>query len=203
MASAGTPDVLNDQAAERRRRRGLALRISTLLVGVLHLALAAVLIGLPGSFPTLDPLPVPEGEEERAGRRPVAALSPRPASTPAGRPAEPQSTHRHESTASPEPPATPARPSRTPLPAKGAVPPSEGRRGAAAEGHAAPTPAGSGDTSYEYRQDAAQLSPAKPADTARPTPSPGAESARPGRTRGPRGTVPGSGPAVAPSLLTP
>nr|WP_311132285.1 hypothetical protein [Nonomuraea gerenzanensis] len=84
--------MLNDHADEtRRRRRGLVLRVSTLLLGVVHLVLAAVLIALPGGSRAFDPLPAPEVGAEQATEpageprtgRPVAATSPRSAAAPA------------------------------------------------------------------------------------------------------------------------
>ncbi|GAA1673924.1 hypothetical protein GCM10009733_083700 [Nonomuraea maheshkhaliensis] len=78
-----------DPAVERRRRRGLVVRISTVLAGVLQLALAGFLITLPGGSTTLDPLPGSERDRRpEAVRVPMAAATPRP--TPSGaRPSAP------------------------------------------------------------------------------------------------------------------
>ncbi|MEV0614368.1 hypothetical protein AB0I81_13660 [Nonomuraea sp. NPDC050404] len=134
----------NEPAMERRSRRGTALRIAALLVGVLSLALAAVLIGLPNNFRTLDPLPVPDRDGERS-RGPVAALSALPTAAPIDSPAGPSPAKAPATTTPPTatPPTTASRttagaatpsptPSATPGTARGAraVPP--------AEGHAAP-----------------------------------------------------------------
>ncbi|MGP3965944.1 hypothetical protein ACTWPT_59385, partial [Nonomuraea sp. 3N208] len=70
-----TPDRGQPQDAASERRAH-AVRISTVLAGVLHLVMAAVLAGIPGSSPTLDQVPVPEGYTTAP---PPAALSARPA----------------------------------------------------------------------------------------------------------------------------
>ncbi|GAA3694412.1 hypothetical protein GCM10022224_069980 [Nonomuraea antimicrobica] len=113
-----------DHATERRDRRGRALRISTVLAGVVHLVLAGILIGIPGSSPTLDPLPVPE-QQKQADPRPGSALSRRAAATPAhGHPtAPPAPVTAPEGSASA---ATP-RPTPTRVRERGAVPPSGAR----------------------------------------------------------------------------
>ncbi|PRX61908.1 hypothetical protein B0I32_114277 [Nonomuraea fuscirosea] len=68
-----------DPAVARRRRRGLVLRVSTVLAGVLQLALAGFLITLPGGSTTLDPLPGSEHDRRpEAVRVPMAAATPRP-----------------------------------------------------------------------------------------------------------------------------
>ncbi|MEV5894247.1 hypothetical protein [Nonomuraea fuscirosea] len=71
-----------DPAVARRRRRGLVLRVSTVLAGVLQLALAGFLITLPGGSTTLDPLPGSEHDRRpEAVRVPMAAATPRPTSS--------------------------------------------------------------------------------------------------------------------------
>ncbi|WP_327580547.1 hypothetical protein OHA25_31315 [Nonomuraea sp. NBC_00507] len=73
------PGRSQDAPGERGSRRARAVRISTVLAGLLHLAMAAVLAGIPGSSPTLDRVPVPEGYTTAP---PPAALSARPAASP-------------------------------------------------------------------------------------------------------------------------
>ncbi|GAA4971180.1 hypothetical protein HD597_007290 [Nonomuraea thailandensis] len=192
--------MLNDHAEERRRhRRGLALRISTLLVGVLHLVLAAILIALPGSSPSLHPLPAPDADEETTAApgtgRPVAATDPRSTSAPADPttsthpPTTPHAATRPstapQAATAPAPStsqATPA-PSRSRLRATGAVPPSEGVREASKIAPAIPP------TIVNTR-------PPRPARTPAVAPSP--EYAPPGQTREPPGRIRGSGPATPP-----
>ncbi|MEV4173594.1 hypothetical protein [Nonomuraea sp. NPDC049709] len=114
------------RTSQSSERRGQALRISTVLAGLLHLVLAGLLIAIPGSSPTLDALPVPEGDKERA-RRPVAVLSPRPATSPVEPPAAPR---RATAPGTSAPPATPRpTPTPTPTPLRGTrdVPPVAGR----------------------------------------------------------------------------
>ncbi|WP_188187898.1 hypothetical protein [Nonomuraea sp. SYSU D8015] len=74
-------DGSRDAAAGRRRRRTYAVRISAVLAGTLNLVMAAVLFGTPGSFPTLDTVPMPEGGTEAP---PPGSLSARPTASPIG-----------------------------------------------------------------------------------------------------------------------
>ncbi|SDL76863.1 hypothetical protein SAMN05421869_13095 [Nonomuraea jiangxiensis] len=69
----------DDATTQRRHHRDQSLRISTVLAGVLHLVLAALLIGVPASSPTLDEVPVPEDDHAAS---PPAALSRDPVVTP-------------------------------------------------------------------------------------------------------------------------
>lgn len=99
-----------------RERRGRGLRIATVLAGVMQLAVAAVLIMLPGASPTLTLVPVPE--DDPAGdpvRRPQAALHARPTSSPVTPPPAvptPPAQDEPSATASavPSPSATPTTP---------------------------------------------------------------------------------------------
>lgn len=68
-------------ATVQRHGRGQTILIATLLAGLLHLALAALLIGIPASSPTLDPLPTPEGNTIAAS---LGALAMRLTTAPAG-----------------------------------------------------------------------------------------------------------------------
>ncbi|MEV0819660.1 hypothetical protein [Nonomuraea rubra] len=199
--------MLTDQTEERRRRRrGLALRISTLLLGVLHLVLAAILIAVPGSSPSLDPLPSLDADKETSDRtsagrsptaepgtaRPIAATSPHSASPPVPpatpTPADP-TTSAHPSsapqtptaTSSSTPEATP-RPSSGPVGERGVVPPSEGVREASKIAPAIPPKT-------------VKTRPARPSKTPIPAIAPSPEHVPPSQTREPPGRVPGSGPA--------
>ncbi|WP_344489685.1 hypothetical protein [Nonomuraea monospora] len=186
--------MLTDQAEERRRRRGLALRVSTLLVGVLNLALAAVLIALPGSSTSFDPLPTPGAGAESRGEtredvrtgRPVAATSPRSAPAPVA-PTSPRSAPAPiaptTGAAPPSPSQATPRPSRSPVRKAGAVPPSAGVREASKPGPAVSPSAGQG----------AQA--ARPDRTPAPAVAPSPASVTPSRTRQPPGRVRGNGPA--------
>ncbi|TYB61853.1 hypothetical protein FXF51_27685 [Nonomuraea sp. PA05] len=174
--------MLTDQAEERRRRRGLALRISTLLAGVLNLALAAVLIALPGSSTSFDPLPTPgagtETREKARGDtrtgRPVAATSLRSAPAPVA----------PTTSAAPSPPSQAApRPSRSPVRKTGAVPPSAGVREASKPDPAISPSAGQGTQA------------ARPGRTPAAAVAPSPASVTPSRTRQPPGRVRGDGPA--------
>ncbi|SDJ26202.1 hypothetical protein SAMN05421874_101236 [Nonomuraea maritima] len=76
---AGPPASGDDGAG----RRGRGLRIATVLAGVMQLAVAAILIGLPGGSPTLTLVPGPEDDPAADPvRRPQAALHARPTSSP-------------------------------------------------------------------------------------------------------------------------
>ncbi|MFB4268136.1 hypothetical protein [Nonomuraea sp. GTA35] len=189
--------MLNDQAEERRRRRrGLALRISALLVGVLHLVLAAVLIALPGSSPSLDPLPPDTGgetaDEARTGR-PVVAISPHSASAPAepttSGPVEPTASGRPstvpQAATAPSIPQTSPRSSRSPVRERGAVPPSEGAREASRTAPASTPTTG-------------KTKAARPTRTPSPAVAPSSEHVPPGQTREPPGRVQGNGPTTPP-----
>ncbi|MEV4470823.1 hypothetical protein [Nonomuraea sp. NPDC049504] len=77
--------MLSERPGPAGARRRRVLGVSALLAGVLQLAVAGVLIGVPGSSPTLDPLTFPY-EEDARGRRPLSALSPRPIATPTSAP---------------------------------------------------------------------------------------------------------------------
>ncbi|AQZ65286.1 hypothetical protein BKM31_31000 [[Actinomadura] parvosata subsp. kistnae] len=186
MASAGAPEPLTGHADERRRRRGLALRISILLLGVLHLVLAAVLIALPGRTPAFDPLPTPDASGEPNTERRIAAITPHPASAPASlrasspvRPATSTSaTPEAATSASSTAQATP-RPS--PVRTRGSVAPSGGQEASKPVPAIAPS---AGNTTKTHR----------PARTPSPAIAPAPEVVPPGRTREPPGRVRGSGP---------
>ncbi|TYB53461.1 hypothetical protein FXF51_49315 [Nonomuraea sp. PA05] len=91
-----------------------ALRISTVLAGLLNLALAALLAGIPSSSPTLDEVPTPENHA--AAPLPAVAVpvqltaSPgrsttrtrRPATAPTITPARKHSSHRPTATPRPQ-----------------------------------------------------------------------------------------------------
>ncbi|NJP98520.1 hypothetical protein HCN51_55425 [Nonomuraea sp. FMUSA5-5] len=190
MASAGAPEPLTGHADERRRRRGLALRISTLLLGVLHLVLAAVLIALPGRTPAFDPLPTPDASGEPGTERRIAAITPRPASAPAsiGASLSASSPVRPTTSASAAPEAATSASSTaqaTPRPGsvrtRGSVAPSGGQE--APKPSPAIAPSG-GKTTRAGR----------PARTPSPAIAPAPEAVPPGRTREPPGRVRGSGP---------
>lgn len=101
-------------------RRGQALRISTVLAGLLHLALAALLVGIPSSSPTLDELPTPENHA--AAPLPAVAARiqltvspttsttqpPRITTAPAITPTRKHSNHRPTAIPSPQRPTRPA-----------------------------------------------------------------------------------------------
>ncbi|WP_043618878.1 hypothetical protein [Nonomuraea candida] len=133
--------MLNDPATERR---GRVLRIVAVLAGLLSLALAAVLMGLPGPFRTLDPVPG-HAHDGEPSRRPVAALTAHPTASPRATgpspslapppPADPPPSTGLTASADPRPggasaaSAPPATPRATPTAASGrnAVPPSGSR----------------------------------------------------------------------------
>ncbi|MFB4277407.1 MULTISPECIES: hypothetical protein [unclassified Nonomuraea] len=164
------------RTSQSSERRGQALRISTVLAGLLHLVLAGLLIAIPGSSPTLDALPVPEGDKERA-RRPVAALSPRPATSPVEHPAPPRRATVPGTSA---PPATPEpTPTPTPAPLRGTrdVPPVAGRTSPPrVVSKAAPK------TPPPTRRPTP-----RPTRTTAPEPGPTSEHTPPGQTREPPG----------------
>ncbi|MFI7613611.1 hypothetical protein ACIBP6_20515 [Nonomuraea terrae] len=114
MASAGThPPVLTEHRDKARERRGRALRVATVAAGLLQLAAAAILIGLPGGSPTLTLVPVPDGEAEPTpGQRPAAALSVRPTASPV--PSTPRAEPYDRPAAPQGSPARPASPADTP-----------------------------------------------------------------------------------------
>jgi hypothetical protein len=135
-------------AGERRRR---VLGVSTVLLGVVHLAVAGFLITLPGSSPTLDPLTFPQEKDGRT-RGPVAALSPRPNATPY--------TAATRSPAS-EPTGGPASGPATPAPTPPEATASRERTTAPANPEAAvsPTPGGSGRPEPEATRDGESVPP--------------------------------------------
>ncbi|MGR6922056.1 hypothetical protein ACU635_48080 [[Actinomadura] parvosata] len=183
MASAGAPEPLTGHAGERRRRRGLALRISTLLLGVLHLVLAAVLIALPGRTPAFDPLPTPDASAEPGAERRIAAITPHPASAPASVGASSVVRPTARTAAAPEAATStaPTTPRPSSVPTRGSVPPSGGQE--ASKPVPAIAPSG-GRTTRAGR----------PARTPSPAIAPAPEVVSPGRTREPPGRVRGSGP---------
>ncbi|MGP3912686.1 hypothetical protein [Nonomuraea sp. 10N515B] len=203
-----------DAPGERGSRRARAVRISTVLAGLLHLAMAAVLAGIPGSSPTLDRVPVPEGYTTA----PPAALSARPAASPVL-----PTPDTAAPTALPVSGATPADgrgrtppggvPTGTVRPTPGRGAPvavgatARGSKTAARPGESAtrpgttaapakttpakgPTPA----KTTPAKAASAKTSPGKPSDTpaeARPTP-PGPTGEPPGRAGGPEGNPAGT-----------
>ncbi len=81
-AGTGHPTVTTPQRptpSDPRQRRAQAVKISTVLAGILQLVLATLLVGIPGSSITLDPLPTPESDTTP---RHAVALSIRPSTSP-------------------------------------------------------------------------------------------------------------------------
>ncbi|TMR22916.1 hypothetical protein ETD86_10145 [Nonomuraea turkmeniaca] len=155
---------------ERGSRRARAVRISTVVAGVLQLAVAAVLAGIPGSSPTLDHVPVPEGYPKEP---PPAALSARPATSPIPTPR-------------PDPGRTTALPpSGAPADGREGTPPPDAVRGTPP----AVRPASAGEAPPEVR---ATARPGKAATPVRTTP---AETTRAETT--PAGKGPATNPKTA------
>ncbi len=170
-----------DPAVERRRRRGLVLRISTVLAGVLQLALAGFLITLPGGSTTLDPLPGSERDRRpEAVRVPMAAATPRPAASSA-RPSAPTAPAAPTTRPTSSPYGWTSRPSP-------ATSPTTVPTGTGPTGTGPTTTADSGSTT---------VSPAGPASTNAPGASAPPATRRPGPARK-RGYVPPE-PALSPA----
>ncbi|PZG18461.1 hypothetical protein C1J01_15085 [Nonomuraea aridisoli] len=184
--------MLTEHRDKARERRGRALRLATVAAGLLQLAAAAILIGLPGGSPTLTLVPVPEDDAEPTpGRRPAAALSVRPTASPVpstppaepdDRPAVPQSAPARSASPADTPGAVSGQ-SAAPRPHETVLPP---------EAVAPAPPARRRPVVRSARPDVVLPSPGR---TPRASLEPTLEGVRPKKTREPS-KVPGQ-PAVA------